>query len=184
MVEFSEFDPRPNLAPPLSAADGLEIREAVAGDLPALARIAAERDGGDVEAHERSFRNLLQERAQEGRALVLTAILAGEAIGFGKVRYFAPPADSPPNVAPEGWYLAGLVVTPRFRKRGVGSRLTQARLAWLAARTGCAYSFANALNAVSVTLHLKSGFHEITRDFVHPSTQFSGGVGILFRADL
>jgi len=138
MVEFSEFDPRPNSAPPLGAADGLEIREALAEDLPALARIAAEREGGNIETHERSFQTLLEERANGGRAVVLAAILAGEPIGFGKARYFTPAAESPPNVAPEGWYLAGLVVAPRHRRRGIGSRLTRARLDWLAARTPAA----------------------------------------------
>jgi GNAT superfamily N-acetyltransferase len=184
MPKFSEFDPRPNVKPPLDASEGFEVREAVAEDIPALARIAAERDGGDIESHERAFRSLLDERAGEGRAFLLAATLAGTPIAFGKARYFVPPAESPPNIAPEGWYLAGLVVTPRFRRRGVGARLTRARLNWLEARAPFVYSFASALNLASVALHERSGLREVTRDFVHPSAQFTGGVGILFRADL
>jgi ribosomal protein S18 acetylase RimI-like enzyme len=180
MSEFAAYAPGPGTEPPLSETDGLRIRVATAADLERLAPIAAAREGSTVEAALEGFTRFL-ETAAAGRALVMMAEIGGEAIGFGKASYFSPPADSATNVAPEGWYLSGVVVSPRYRRRGVGARLTAARLAWIAATGGeAAYYFANARNRVSIELHERFGFVELTRDFSHPYARFEGGVGILF----
>jgi len=108
----------------------------------------------------------------------------GSVAGFGKCRRHARTSADPPNAGPEGWYLAGLIVDGRFRRRGIGRALTADRLAWIAERAAVAYYFANARNAASVALHEPFGFREITRDFSLPGAEFEGGAGILFRAEL
>ena len=181
MSEFAEYAPGTATEPPLTAATGLRIRAAAADDLPRLAPISAAREGTTIEAALGRFARF-HEAAGSGRALVMLAEVNGEAIGFGKASYFTPPAGSAPNVAPEGWYLSGVVVTPRYRRRGVGARLTAARLEWIARVAGDApvHYFANLRNRVSIELHARHGFEELTRDFSHPHARFEGGAGALF----
>ena len=101
-----------------------------------------------------------------------------------RVRYFRPPDEAPPNVAPSGWYLSGLIVVPEYRCQGVGKSLIRARLDWIGEHDGWAYYFANAQNRVTINLHQQFGFVEVTRDFTYPGATFVGGTGVLFRARL
>jgi len=160
------------------------IRPAREEDLSALGRITAARDGGSEGEHAAALKRFLESgRGEGGSALLLTAEWGGEIAAFGKCRRQARPADAPPNAGPEGWYLAGLIVDERFRRRGIGRALTEARLLWIAQRADRAYYFANARNAASVALHAPFGFRELTRDFSLPGAQFEGGVGVLFELE-
>jgi ribosomal protein S18 acetylase RimI-like enzyme len=169
----------------LTGAVPLTIRPARAEDLPALGRITAARQGGSAEEHAASLRRFLDSaRGADCRALLLTAEWDGEVAGFGKCHRYARPPDPPPNAGPEGWYLAGVIVDERHRRRGIGRALTEARLRWIAQRSDRAYYFANARNAASIALHRAFGFRELARDFSLPGAQFEGGVGILFEAEV
>jgi predicted O-methyltransferase YrrM/ribosomal protein S18 acetylase RimI-like enzyme len=179
MSEFAAYAPGATTGPMLTEADGLSLRPARAEDLLRLAPIAAAREGIPLERALEGFERFFAETSA-GHALLLIAELAGAAIGFGRASYFTPPPDSPPNMAPEGWYLAGVVVSPGSRRRGVGAALTEARLEWIAARSPRAYYFANERNQVTIDLHRAFGFVEATRDFVHPHATFEGGRGVLF----
>ena len=72
--------------------------------------------------------------ASPPKALVLAAEHGPSLVGIAKITRFSPPPDSPPNVAPAGWYLSGVIVAEDHRRRGIGRRLTQARLNWIAER--------------------------------------------------
>lgn len=177
MTKFAEYS-RGEPEPPAPVND-LMIRHAREADVETLAAIAAERESEPIERWRDSFRRLLLE-CESGRACALVAEVGTEVVAFGKAAHFTPPEGSPANTAPSGWYLSGVVVRPGWRRRGIGSRLTSARLAWIAERDAKAYYFANARNLVSVDLHRHHGFVELTRDFHHPQATFEGGVGILF----
>ena len=182
MSEFAEYAPgRGGPAPPLTESDGLRIRAAAERDLARLAPIAAEREGCSLEQALEGLSRFFG-ATQAGRALLVLAEIGTDAIGFGKASTFTPPAGSPPNMAPGGWYLSGVVVSPPYRRRGVGARLTTTRLAWIAELGGgvAVYYFANARNRVSIDFHRAFGFTELTRDFSHPHARFEGGPGILF----
>jgi len=181
---FAKFSRKSNDKPSLGPKDAFVIREAEDRDVPELAQIAAEREGDSASAQLSSFQKLLRQNRQTGRALALVGELAKEIIGFAKATYFSPPPDPLPNIAPEGWYLGGVVVAPRFRRRGVANQLTHMRLEWTAQRSSCAYYFVNERNTVSIDLHRHFGFVELTRDFSFPGATFEGGSGILFKLDL
>jgi ribosomal protein S18 acetylase RimI-like enzyme len=85
----------------------------------------------------------------------------------------------PTPTAPAGYYLGGVVVATRARRAGLGSRLTEARLAWIAERDSSAWYFTNARNTASIRLHEQLGFHEETREFAIPDVEFAGGAGVL-----
>ena len=171
------------MAPPLCASDGLVIRAARSSDLVEVAELAAEREGEAFDKWLVAFERTHAE-ALSGRSLLVVASLAERIIAYGKVGYFASPTDSLPNVAPEGWYLTGVVVRSAYRRRGLGLQLTVARLAWIRERSRNAYFFANERNRASIELHRAAGFVELTRDFHFPGAQFEGGSGIMFVCDL
>ena len=183
MKEYAEFSPEKGGAPPLGAADGLVIRPAERADLSQLAAIAAQREREPAADWLATFQRLLAATA-DGQSLLLVAALGETTAGYGKTAHFTPPADSPSNVAPAGFYLTGLIVDPAYRRRGLGLALTRARLDWIGERSPRAYYFANERNRVSIDLHQALGFVELTRDFHHPHVRFEGGAGILFACDL
>jgi GNAT superfamily N-acetyltransferase len=76
----------------------------------------------------------------------------------------------------------GLLVDERWRRSGLGERLTAARLAWVWEHAQACWFFANARNRASLDLHAKLGFHEVTRAFTFPGVTFDGGEGFLGQA--
>jgi ribosomal protein S18 acetylase RimI-like enzyme len=153
------------------------VRPARADDLaPHLALALSERAEGVDIARPRFERDL----AEADRRLFV-ATVAGVFAGYGRVARFQPPEDAPANVAPAGLYLLGALVARRFRRRGIGRALTQARMAWAFERADAVWYFANARNEASRRMHDGLGFVEVTRDFWFPRVKFSG-VGILFRS--
>ncbi len=159
------------------------IRTAEARDLAALALIAAEREGSTQTVQLKLFEKYLLDQ-ETSQSVILVAEVPGAIVGFGKCAYCKPPEGEPANAALDGWYLTGVIVAPRFRRRRIGHQLTQARLRWLARRTSKVYYVASAQNRVTIQLHRQLGFVEVTRDFSFPDVTFTGGVGILFKVDL
>jgi ribosomal protein S18 acetylase RimI-like enzyme len=155
-----------------------QVRPARPDDLaPHLALALSERAEGVAVARPRFERDL----AEAGRRLFV-ATVGGVFAGYGRVARFDPPDDAPANVAPAGMYLLGAVVARRFRRRGVGRALTQARMAWALERADAVWYFTNARNEVSRRLHDGFGFVEVTRDFWFPRVRFDGDAGVLFRS--
>jgi ribosomal protein S18 acetylase RimI-like enzyme len=183
MTKFANYSSDGRHSPRLTEADGLVLRVSAPHDLTSIAEISAEREEKSV-AECRDELERMQEGIRAGRAQLFVGDLAGTVIGFGKVAHFSPPVGAPAGTAPGGWYLAGVIVRPNQRRRGIGRALTLARLEWIATRSEKAYYFANEMNRASIDLHAAVGFTELTRDFRHPGAEFSGGRGILFECDL
>ena len=177
MSKFAEYAPEGKRESPLCASNGLSIRPLLASDLAQVARLQAQREGGDPDAHLESLsREFAANRGATGSAIWVAA-LGDRVIGFARASYFSPPAGAPAGTAPEGWYLLGLIVDPEFRRRGVGIELTHTRLQWIAQRSENAYYFASARNLPTIDLHRRLGFTEVTRSFVFPGVSFTGEWG-------
>jgi ribosomal protein S18 acetylase RimI-like enzyme len=81
--------------------------------------------------------------------------------------------------------LRGVVVSRAARRRGLGRKLTTARLAWIARHADDAYYCVSRENLASIKLHETFGFTELTRDFWFPKLNFSrhgGGALYVLRA--
>lgn len=154
------------------------MRQAHNADVTACAALAAAERADDPELARARF----QADLCTPRRRLFVATVEGCFAGFGRMAYFTPPADAPSNVAPEGFYVVGLLVDPAWRRTGVGLALTRARIAWAFQRAGEVWFFANARNRASLDLHAQLGFVEVTRDFTFPGVSFDGGVGVLCRA--
>jgi len=181
---FEQFDEAPPGPGESSLPGPLSIRCATTRDTETLGQLSADREGGDAQTHSAGFKRAI-ESGEIGRAsLILVAEVEHEVIGFGKLRQLSEVRAEDGSVSPEGWYLTGVVVDPRFRRRGVGARLTGGRLKWISERSRFAYYFSNARNAVSIALHEHFGFVEVSRGTEVGGVSFVGGEGMLFRADL
>jgi len=171
--KFADYEPGRGAGPP---PEDLRIRDAMAEDVPAIADIRASR--GDTTADQaREGTTRLLARVATGDLLLLVAETAGAVAAYGCAARFVPPPEAPLPCAPAGWYLAGVVVAPAERRRGIANALTRARLDRMPRP---AYYFANARNRASIDLHRPFGFTELTRTFWHPDAKFTGGAGILF----
>ena len=181
---FEEFAPSGAHERDRGPAPRTLVRAATAEDAEAIGRISAEREGAKPESHIAAVRRSLEDESLHDSSLVLVAELDGQIVGFGKVHYLGSKGASDTDGLPEGWYLTGVVVRPDLRRRGIGSRLTSARMRWVAERSSRVYYFANARNRVSIALHDSCGFVEIARAARFGDVTFVGGEGILFKAEL
>ncbi len=105
------------------------IRQATPTDIAAVAELVMLHSGGvrtDWEARLRG--DLIR---PDGSLVVAEDRII---VGYGRVHRFRTPPDAPGNVAPDGYYLVGLVVAPRRREQGIGAAITQARMTWITDR--------------------------------------------------
>ena len=159
--------------PDQAAAPGVRVRRATQEDLDAVARIERRaRRGTDRE-------QLVLALADPGRVVVV-ATVGDEVVGWAKTHWWSY-ADGP---APVGHYLGGVTVDPDARRRGVGSALTRARTDWVAERAGFVCCVVNATNVASLALQERAGFREVARAASFHSIRFTGGSGVLLRAEL
>jgi ribosomal protein S18 acetylase RimI-like enzyme len=131
---------------------GLSVREAVAADLPATARIIADEGEGTEEEWVVRFAEVLADTNR----LFLVAEVDGRVVGFGQARLVQRSTSEHPDVAPDGWYLSGVTVASRHRRCGVALALTKARLDRLgdvAVHYAC-----EAENTATIALHERLGF--------------------------
>ena len=156
----------------------IAVREAHDEDVGVCAVLAAAERAEDPDLARARF----QADLGMPRRGLFVATVEGCFAGFGRTTHFTAPAGAPSKVAPEGYYVVGLLVDPGWRGRGVGLALTRARMAWAFQRAGEVWFFANARNRASLDLHARVGFVEVTRDFAFPGVSFDGGVGVLCRA--
>ena len=154
------------------------IRPPHEGDLDACAALIVARSGGDVHARRR---RLATDLTDPGQYLAIAAV-GREVVGFGQVMSFTAGPQPQSDVAPDGYYLVGLIVASDWRRHGIGERLTEARMDWVARRAHVVWAFANAANGPTLDLHRRLGFVEVTHSFTYPGVTFDGGVGVLLCA--
>lgn len=164
-----------------SGRQAIEVRRAAIDDCEAIAALEAPTFGrSDPETLRRQC---VSQIANPDR-LVVVATLGNRIVGFGRVRLNRREPGSPSAELPAGWFLAGVAVSERWRRRGIGRSLTRHRLQWIAERAEGAYYFTDAENTASIALHRSLGFVEISRSVTAPGIEFTGGAGTLFHVDL
>jgi len=85
----------------------------------------------------------------------------GQVVAYGRVVELA--ADEAGPGTPAGYYLSGVLVDPAWRRRGIASELTRARLRWAFTRTDTVFYVTGADNIASPHLHAALGFQEMKR---------------------
>jgi ribosomal protein S18 acetylase RimI-like enzyme len=177
---FAKYSPRPADQPREPIPEELLHRPGSPKDLEALSRLISQRESIDLSIA--ADRVGCWFKLSPDTNLLLVAENAERAIGYGRAGFFAASEQDGHEPAPAGWYLSGLIVDEKFRRRGIGELLTRERLAWIFQRAGEAYYFTNSLNTASIDLHRRLGFEEIQRNVSFPGAHFSGGgIGVLYR---
>jgi hypothetical protein len=87
---FARYEPQPSGGEKLALPKGLQVRGALPEDRDALAALVFEREGGEFERHLRDSEQ--EPGAERSHNLLLIAQVQGRLVGFGRVRYMAPPA--------------------------------------------------------------------------------------------
>jgi len=157
------------------------VRSARPSDVPEIADITLEREGGNLVDHLNGATGEIERLAAgEKPGLLVVAESEGKIAGYARVVHRNAPEGAASEDVPEGWYLGGVIVSPDFRRYGIGLRLTEHRIAWVARRADVVRYFASLQNRASIALHEKLGFREVRRGIMHPDLQFTGGVGALY----
>lgn len=177
MSGFADYEPEAD-----RQALGVEVRTRAAekADLEACARLIVARTGGSVDGRRRRLLGDLQ----DPRRYSAVACVGDEVVGYGGVIWHETTPADPPRMAPTGYYLVGLIVSPDWRRHGIGELLTVERMRWTAERADTIHYFANLANGPTLDLHEHLGFTEITRDFTFPGNPLKPGTGVLLRAPL
>ena len=177
MSNFADYRPDDSRQDP---GTQVEVRPARIEDLDACARLIVTRTGGPTA--ERLER--LKADLQHPDRYTVVACVDGEVIGYGAVIHHELSPTDPPTTAPTGYYLIGLIVSPDWRRHGIGDLITVERMRWTAERADAIYYFANVANGAILDLHQRFGFTELTRDFTFPKAPLKPGTCALLRAPL
>jgi aminoglycoside 6'-N-acetyltransferase I len=146
------------------------VREARDGDLAGVAGLRLAGDGAAWTA------GMI---AADPARTVVVATVGGLVVGVAKTHHH-PEARAE---APAGHYLGGILVSQRWRRRGIGTMLTTARLDWIWERSDTAFYFANEHNTASIELHRTLGFQPIaTAPAFHSVTADGMSQLVLFAA--
>lgn len=98
----------------------------------------------------------------------------GRVVAYARVAELAGGEAAPGT--PAGCYLSGVLVDPVWRRRGIATALTRARLRWVFDRADEAFCVIGADNIASLNLHAALGFQEIKR---FESERSAAGVDVL-----
>jgi ribosomal protein S18 acetylase RimI-like enzyme len=110
----------------------------------------------------------------DDRRQMFLAKANGQVVAYGRVIELA--ADEAGPGTPAGCYLSGVLVDPVWRRRGIATELTRARLGWAFARTDKVFYVTGADNLASLHLHAVLGFQEMKR---FRSERSAAGVDVL-----
>jgi RimJ/RimL family protein N-acetyltransferase len=135
---------------------------------------------GQPERAAARWRYDIEQRMPDGGLLLLSAWLDGVLVGYARAAQVERPAPKTPHQAPPGWYLIGVNVRRALRRQGLGARLTELRMAWLAQHAETLWFTTTADNAASIALHERYGFEVVGRDINAPGEPRSAD-RILFR---
>lgn len=158
----------------LRALSTVEIRPATADDLPQILALSVVAGWPDTTGESMTL------AIEDVDRLVLVAAAGGTVVGWAKTHYW----DHSDGHAPAGHYLGGITVAPFWRRRGVATGLTQARLDWIWQRDNVAWYVVNAGNELSIRLHQQWRFVEMAQGSQFHGTTFTGGRGFLMRAGI
>ena len=109
----------------------------------------------------------------DDRCQMFVAKANAQVVAYGRVIELADEAG--PGI-PAGCYLRGVLVDPAWRRQGIATELTRARLRWAFARTDKVFYVTGADNIASLHLHAALGFQEMKR---FGSERSAAGVDVL-----
>jgi RimJ/RimL family protein N-acetyltransferase len=113
--------------------------------------------------------------AQPKVRIYLLAFSGEELVSYAGARSYNQSIDEnmygTSELLPSGWYLRGIKVHPKWRRKGLAREMTLRRLDWLFQRTNHVYVFLDDENKVSLPMYLDLGFNEVSRGWIFSEPQ-------------
>lgn len=169
---FAAYEPDPPERPePVDAV----LEQAGIADVDRLAAVQAGVRGGPVE----QWSGRIAQALDGERSVVVLARVGAEIAAYANAAYL--PAH-PEDGAPGGYYLTGVTVARRWRRRGLGGLLTRWRMDWVWEREQSVWCFVSSQNRASLDLHRRLGFEVVRSGRSLQGVAFDSGEGILLNA--
>ena len=175
VTPFAAYEPDPSERPgPVDAV----LEQAGVEDIGRLAAVQAGVRGGPAEQWSGRIARALGGEHGEHRVVVLARVGA-EVAAYANAAYLA---GHPEDGAPGGYYLTGVTVAQRWRRRGLGGLLTRWRMDWVWEREQSVWCFVSSQNRASLDLHRRLGFEVVRSARSLQGVSFDSGEGILLNA--
>jgi len=91
----------------------------------------------------------------------MVATISDSVVAYGHTTFHSRTSDNGVNAGPSGYFLSGLLVSPGFRRQGLGTLLTSARIDELRQVTDVIYYRTEPDNQATIDVHSKLGFKEV-----------------------
>ncbi|MCL1840334.1 MAG: GNAT family N-acetyltransferase [Propionibacteriaceae bacterium] len=164
---FTAYEPERHGVPD----DAITARRAQLRDADEIAHVMSARDGFHHTDHLTRATHLF-----DRLPVVVVAQAHAMIIGWSGAQIIAGR-----HPGPDGWYVAGLEVSPAWHRHGTALKLLAAVADGVARLDPGAtlFSICNATNQASLDLHLRAGFRQLERGPQFVGVTFEGGRGVL-----
>lgn len=152
------------------------VRKALRKDAREIAQLIAAEYGHTPQSY---YQRTLQDLDDPLNKFVCLVEIDNKIVGYGRLKRFE--GTHYPYPGPNGWYLMGLLVHPKFRKKGIAKKIIKFRMDFLEKISTHVYYVTNETNAGSIKAHERYGFKEIERGKGFMSVEFQNEKGILFK---
>jgi ribosomal protein S18 acetylase RimI-like enzyme len=139
------------------ATGEIVIRNAEPFDLTACALLISNHESGDLEDWQSRFEKDLA----NPQRLFLVASVNDSILGYGHTAFHSGTSEEGAAANPSGYFLSGLMVSPAYRRGGIGRLLTIARVDKLRQQTDIIYFRAEPDNKATIDLHARLGFERV-----------------------
>jgi len=182
MAFFVELEPDAKRNKELLNSHKVNIRTAELTDCAAMAEIVADREGSN-DNYDRIFalwQNRIAAKNQSQNQIYIASLVNNldhteKIVGFSNVEYVDLNEKTDEETgelftAPSGWYLLGLTVHSDYRRLGIATQLTQARIEWAQKHGADSIRYyTNPYNLTSMAFHAELGFQRIEKELTFPN---------------
>lgn len=161
----------------------IHTRIAKIEDINRIAEITHEFDQQSLDGYINAFKKQVEQNFEkESCAYIFVALIDNFIVGHGKLLNYKKDRLDVDYPSPEGWYLNGIIVDPKFRRLGVAKALLHFREQFAVEKNDIndLFSIVAADNIPSIQYHQKLGLKEVRRAPGFLKIKLHCGEGILF----
>lgn len=162
----------------------IQTRLAEQKDVMRIAEITQDYEPKNLEGYIDAFsKQVIQNTEKDSCAYIFVAVIDNQIVGHGSLFKYNKGQVEVDFESPEGWYLNGIIVDSRFRRKGVAKELLKTREKFVLenSNNNVLYLIVSAENVPSIEYHKSLGMEEFRRAPGFLKIKLNCGEGILFR---